>query len=118
MVTDQRKKRLNAGHSSREQHKVKRKKVVLSIIRSNITLEWNDKRKCVVPKREQIGIARRDLSAFIDSVPNCYSALADIVSVPRETFELEDLTEVLSCEVRITSYCVSNMFNSKNSYFS
>lgn len=117
MAADQRKKHLNAGHSSREQHKVKRKKVILSTIRSNITLEWDDKRKSVVPWREQIVIAWRDLSAFIDSVPNCYSALADIVSVPRETFELEDLTEVLSCEVRITSYCLSNTFNSKNSYF-
>lgn len=54
MAADQRKKHLNAGHSSREQHKVKRKKVILSTIRSNITLEWDDKRKSVVPRREQI----------------------------------------------------------------
>lgn len=115
MAADQRKKRLNAVYPSHERHKVKRKKLVLSSIRSNISLEWDDKRKSVVPKREQIGIARRELSAFTGSVPSCYGALADIVTVPRETFELQDLAEVLSCEVilLLSLYQPQHRLNSK-----
>ncbi|KAK1361279.1 putative nuclear factor related to kappa-B-binding protein [Heracleum sosnowskyi] len=107
MAADQWKKRLSSvsvvGYTSRQQHSVKRKKLVSSQCDSSITstiiLEWDDSRKSVVAKREQVGIARRDLSPFIDAVPSCHNILADVVNVPEETFDLENLTDVLSYEV-------------------
>lgn len=125
MAADQRKKkRLNAAsvvcYTSQEQHKVKRKKLVLpqydSSIRSNIVLEWDDKTKSVVAQREQIGIAQRDLSPFVNVVPNCHNVLADIVIVPREIFELKILKEVLSCEVRINLCCTPYLTSKEVSF--
>lgn len=116
MAADQRRRRLNSstvvGCSSREQreqYRTKKKKVGLPqdglSMRSNISLEWDEKSKCVVAKREQIGMLQRDLAPFmkqIDAVSHCYSSLADILTVPHETFELKDLAGVLSYEVTIT----------------
>uniref|UniRef100_A0A5B6ZCP5 DEUBAD domain-containing protein n=1 Tax=Davidia involucrata TaxID=16924 RepID=A0A5B6ZCP5_DAVIN len=105
MAADQRKKRLSAAGiaSSREQCRVKRKKLGLPQYglntRSNISLEWDDKKKSVLAKREQIGLPRRDLIPFVDYVPYCDNILADVFAVPREIFELESLTEVLTYEV-------------------
>uniref|UniRef100_A0A5B6ZEH7 DEUBAD domain-containing protein n=1 Tax=Davidia involucrata TaxID=16924 RepID=A0A5B6ZEH7_DAVIN len=105
MVADQRKKRLNAASiaSSREQCGAKRKKLELPQyglnMSSNISLEWNDKKKSVIAKKEQIVLKRRDLIPFVDYVPHCNNILADVFAVPREIFELENLTEVLSYEV-------------------
>ncbi|CAK9142212.1 unnamed protein product [Ilex paraguariensis] len=63
-------------------------------MRSNICLEWDDKKKSVIAKREQISISRRELFPFIDAVPHCSNILADVFTVPHEIFELENLTEV------------------------
>lgn len=116
MAADQRRRRLNSSifvgcsfREHREQCRAKKKKLGLSHGdtngRSNISLEWDDKNKSVVAKREQIGILQRDLVPFIDAVPPCYSSLADILSVPREIFELENLVGILSYEVWQT--CIS-----------
>ncbi|KAK2968820.1 hypothetical protein RJ640_028213 [Escallonia rubra] len=106
MAADQRKKRLNAssivGCTARKQYKVKKKKLELQQsylnMRSNISLEWDDKKKNVVAKREQISIAQRNFQ-FIGSAPSCYNTLADVFCIPREIFDLRTLTDVLSYEV-------------------
>ncbi|EPS65141.1 hypothetical protein M569_09638, partial [Genlisea aurea] len=70
-----------------------------SILRPNISLEWDDKKKGVVSKREQIGLARRQLIPFVEHDTYRHSSLADIVSVPKEIFDLNSLSDVLSYEV-------------------
>ncbi|KAL3526222.1 hypothetical protein ACH5RR_014594 [Cinchona calisaya] len=110
MAADQRRRRLNTStfvgcsfRDQREQYRAKKKKLGLphdyTNMRSNISLEWDDKSKNVVAKREQVGILQRDLVPFNDAGPHCYSSLADILSVPQEIFELENLVNLLSYEV-------------------
>ncbi|KAK4417958.1 hypothetical protein Salat_2208500 [Sesamum alatum] len=107
MAADQRKKRVNAaslvGCTSREQYRVNRKKLRVQQhgldMRPNISLQWDNKRKSVVSKREQIGIRRRHLIPFIEPGPHSHNILADVFSVPEEIFELDNLSEVLSYEV-------------------
>ncbi|CAA0813149.1 Chaperone protein ClpC1- chloroplastic [Striga hermonthica] len=107
MVADQRKKRANAaslvGCTSREQCKVNRKKLKVQKhginMMPNISLEWDNKKKTVVSKRGQIGIARRHLISFLEPGSAGHSILADVCSVPQEIFELENLREVLTYEV-------------------
>ncbi|KAG5252143.1 glutamic acid-rich protein [Salix suchowensis] len=105
MSADQRRNRLNgvslAGCSSWEPYRTKKKKKSKHDLneKSLISLEWDGNRKKVVAKREQIGISQRDLRPFIDYVPQYHNLLADVFPVPREIFELKNLTEVLSNEV-------------------
>ncbi|KAL6994532.1 hypothetical protein U1Q18_012634 [Sarracenia purpurea var. burkii] len=105
MAPNQRKKGLNTARitSPRQQSRAKKKNLGLLQwdlnMKSNISLEWDDKKKSVVAKKEQIGLAQRDLIPFIDHVPHCRNILADVVAVPREYFELDNLKEVLSYEV-------------------
>ncbi|KAG8385031.1 hypothetical protein BUALT_Bualt04G0180600 [Buddleja alternifolia] len=107
MAADQRKKWVNAASlvscTSHEQFRVKRKKLELPQhglnMRPNISLEWDNKKKGVVSKREQIGISRRHLIPFIEPGPHRHDVLADVFSVPQEVFELENLSEVLAYEV-------------------
>ncbi|KAL0331804.1 UNVERIFIED_CONTAM: hypothetical protein Scaly_2081900 [Sesamum calycinum] len=107
MAADQRKKRVNAaslvGCTSREQYRVNRKRLQVQQhgldMRPNISLEWDNKRKSVVSKREQIGIRRRHLIPCIEPGPHAHNILADVFSVPEEIFELENLSKVLSYEV-------------------
>ncbi|XP_074368128.1 uncharacterized protein LOC141708410 isoform X1 [Apium graveolens] len=66
---------------------------------STIILIWDDSRKSVVAKKEQDGIAQRHVSPYIDVVPSCHNILDDVVNVPQETFDLENLTDVLLYEV-------------------
>lgn len=108
MAADQRKKRLMngssiAGCSSLGQTKMKKRKLasVQNGLDSNshISLAWDRNSKKVVAKKEQIGISRRNLRPFSYSVLNSGNHLADVFSIPRELFELEDLNEVLSNEV-------------------
>lgn len=103
----QQKKRLSAasivGCSSHQPSRAKRKSLGSTQcglnMRSHISLNWDDNKKRVVAKREQIAISWRDLSPFINSVPHCPNILADIWAIPPEIFELKGLTEVLSFEV-------------------
>jgi len=110
MAADQRRNRLNGasleGCSSWEPYRTKKKKKSKHDLnaKSLISLEWDGNRKKVIAKREQIGISQRDLRPFIDSVPQYHNLLADAFPVPREIFELKNLTEVLSNEVTITYY--------------
>ncbi|KAL0344196.1 UNVERIFIED_CONTAM: hypothetical protein Sangu_1307000 [Sesamum angustifolium] len=107
MAADQRKKRVNAaslvGCTSREQYRVNSKRLQVQQhglnMRPNISLEWDNKRKSVVSKREQIGIRRRHLIPCIEPGPHAHNILADVFSVPEEIFELENLSKVLSYEV-------------------
>ncbi|KAI7999859.1 Nuclear factor related to kappa-B-binding protein [Camellia lanceoleosa] len=105
MAADQRKKRLTTASvtSFQEKGREKRKKFGLLQcdlnVRSNISLKWDDKRKSVVAKREQISLKKGDLIPFIDYVPHCHNILADVLVVPHEIFELDNLKEVLSYEV-------------------
>lgn len=109
MAADQQKKRVNAaslvGCTSREQYRVKRRKLQVKQhelnMRPTISLEWDNKKKSVVSKKEQIGIARRHLLPFIDPGSQSHSILGDVFSVPLEIFELENLSKVLSYEVTV-----------------
>lgn len=110
MAADQRRKRLHGasiiGSSSRQQHRLKRKISGLphndSNMKSHISLEWDGNKKTVIAKREQIGLSWRDVRPFNDYVPH-QNTLADVSAIPREVFELENLTGVLSYEVPIIS---------------
>ncbi|XP_060194918.1 uncharacterized protein LOC132624107 isoform X2 [Lycium barbarum] len=108
MVADQWKKRLRAANnidSSLEPHGSKKKKKKQGLtrynlkLRPNVSLVWDDKKRCVLAKKEQIGISRRDLTPFLDSLSHHHSILADVFTLPHETFELKNLSEVLSHEV-------------------
>ncbi|XP_065865449.1 uncharacterized protein [Euphorbia lathyris] len=107
MAADHRRKRLNgasfAGCSSWEQYKTKKKKLESPKCefnaRSHISLEWDGSLKKVVAKREQIGLRRKDLRAFNNLAPQCHGILADVLVIPQEIFEVENLMEVLSHEV-------------------
>ncbi|VVB14403.1 unnamed protein product [Arabis nemorensis] len=107
MAADQRRKRMNSanviGFSSREHYRAKRKKISSpdAALRSgdHISLEWDRNRSKVVSKREQVGLSFRHLRQFVDFVPSKRNVLAQVCPVPRETFQLENLSEVLSNEV-------------------
>ncbi|KAL2532383.1 hypothetical protein Adt_05734 [Abeliophyllum distichum] len=107
MTADQRKKWLNAaslvGCTSTEQYRVKRTKFELPQydlnMRSNISLAWDNKKKSVISKKEQIGISQSHLRSFIGDDPRGQNILADVFSVPEDIFDLEDLSKVLSYEV-------------------
>lgn len=110
MAADQRKRGLNSAiiSTSRELGRAKKKKVGLLQgdlnRRSNISLKWDDKKKSVVAIREQIGLSRKDMIPFIDHVPLCHNILADVLSVPQEIFDLDNLKEVLSSEVMLIAW--------------
>ncbi|KAL0887952.1 hypothetical protein Bca101_011935 [Brassica carinata] len=106
MAADQGRKRMNSanviGFSSREHYRAKRKKLDGGASRSggdHITLEWDSNRSRVVSKKEQVGLSLRHLREFVDYVPPRRSLLAQVCPVPRETFQLENLSDVLSSEV-------------------
>ncbi|KAJ9189784.1 hypothetical protein P3X46_001038 [Hevea brasiliensis] len=107
MAADHRRKRLNgssiAGCSSWEQYKNKKKKLESPKnklnVKSHISLEWDGNRKKVVAKREQIGLSQNDLRAFVDPAPQHHNILADVLAIPQEIFEVDNLNEVLSYEV-------------------
>ncbi|XP_071702464.1 uncharacterized protein [Rutidosis leptorrhynchoides] len=67
--------------------------------KSSIFLEWDQKKEQVVSKREQISIARRELTPFIPSVSKYRTVLGDVFEAPSELFELESLTGLISYEV-------------------
>lgn len=108
MAADQRKKkRVNAtslvGCTSSEKYRVNRRKLQDQQhdlnMRPNISLEWDGRKKSVVSKREQIGIARRHLIPFVVPGPSSHCILADVLPVPQEIFSIGNLSEVLSNEV-------------------
>ncbi|GAU21289.1 hypothetical protein TSUD_286990 [Trifolium subterraneum] len=108
MAADQRRKRLNGasivGYGSKEQHRTKRKNpgLVQNGMRSHISVEWDNNRKIVVAKREQIGISWRQMKPFVNYVSKDHKVLADVFTVPEEIFDLDNLSEVLSYEVWTT----------------
>lgn len=80
-------------------------------MRANIFLEWDNKKKSVVSKREQIGIAQRHLIPFMEAGARGHIFLADVISVPQEIFELESLSEVFSYEVTVAFHaCLSRSY--------
>ncbi|XP_022990684.1 uncharacterized protein LOC111487498 isoform X3 [Cucurbita maxima] len=107
MAANQRRKRLSSasvvGYSTRDSYRVRKKNSALphsdANLRSHITLVWDGSKRRVVSKREQVGLSWRKLRPFVDSVSNKHSILADAFDVPREIFELKNLSEVLSLEV-------------------
>ena len=108
MAADQRKKkRVNAaslsGCTSREKYRVNRKKLHAQQydlnMRPKISLEWDNRKKSVVSRKEQIGLSKRHLIPFIEPGPRGHNVLADVMPIPSEIFDLDNLSEVLSYEV-------------------
>ncbi|KAL4567940.1 hypothetical protein LXL04_023536 [Taraxacum kok-saghyz] len=105
MAADQLNKRSKASnvirHTSYELQKAKKKKFSHHDLnmKSSISLEWDDKKEQVVPKKEQIGIARRDLTPFLSVLPHSQNALGDVFAAPSELFKLDNLAGLLSYEV-------------------
>ena len=124
MAADQRRKRLNGasivGYGSREQQRAKRKNLGLVQndfrMRSHISVEWDGNQKRVVAKREQIGISWRQMKPFVNFVSNDHKVLADVLTIPREIFNLDNLSEVLSYEVTIMLRSVSLLFAAELSF--
>lgn len=107
MAADQRKRRLNSASTSfcygfQEQYKAKKRDLRSPKydfnFNTHVSLKWDDNGKRVVAKDDQIGISYRHLAP---SAPCSNTKLADIVTVPRGVFELNDLSQVLSYEVII-----------------
>ncbi|CAM8971187.1 unnamed protein product [Rhodiola kirilowii] len=93
-----------AGCSSSELHKTK-KKSLTSLqfggldMKPHISIELDGSHKRVVAKREQIALSRRDLAPYSTCVPNHHKTLADVITLPKEFFALENLEDVFSYEV-------------------
>ncbi|XP_043706300.1 uncharacterized protein LOC122655966 isoform X2 [Telopea speciosissima] len=112
MAAGQQKRRLNAtsvvSTYLQEQYRARKRKNLEPIqnvlkINSHIVLKCDENQVNPIARREQVGIAWRDLDPFIESAPHRYTPLADVLSLPPEIFELENLTKVLSYEVWETS---------------
>lgn len=107
MAADQRKKKRVAaslaGCTSHDKYSLNTKKRHVhnhdSNTRPNISLEWDSRKKSVVSRKEQIGFSKRHLIPFIEPGSRGHNFLADVLPVPPEIFELENLSEVLSYEV-------------------
>lgn len=107
MAADQQRKRLNgasiAGCNFKDQYRRKKKKLESLQndlnTKSCISLEWDGNQKQVVAKRDQIGLSWRHLRPFTDSTIHYHRVLADVLTLPLEIFDFENLTEVLSYEV-------------------
>ncbi|CAO2821894.1 unnamed protein product [Amaranthus hypochondriacus] len=108
MAADQRKRRLSSTTTSyvygyQEQFKAKQRDLRSHKydfnFNTHVSLKWDDNGKRVVAKDDQIGISWRHLSPFVPSAPCSNAKLADVVTVPRDIFELNDLSQVLSYEV-------------------
>lgn len=108
MAADQCRKRLNsangAGLSSHNQYKLKKKKME-SLEGQNpklhISLEWDGIQSKVIARRDQVSLSKRDLRPFVNSIPQSCNHLADVCSVPREVFKLENLNGILSYDVSL-----------------
>ncbi|XP_071721666.1 uncharacterized protein [Rutidosis leptorrhynchoides] len=104
MAADQWRKRPNgadiANASSWDQYRSNKKKLKPSEsdLKSHISLEWNGLQKKVVAKREQIAVSWRNMRPLIEHIPHSNNILADVLSIPPEVFQLENLTEVVSYE--------------------
>nr|XP_043605953.1 uncharacterized protein LOC122578128 isoform X2 [Erigeron canadensis] len=105
MAEDQLKKRSNLSnvihHNPWAVQKAKKKKVYHYDLdtKSTIALEWDNKKEHVVPKKEQIGIAYRELIQFLPFDAKNENILGDVFAAPPELFELNNLTGLLSYEV-------------------
>ncbi|KNA17348.1 hypothetical protein SOVF_080810 isoform B [Spinacia oleracea] len=109
MAADQRKRRLSSntaafGYGFQEQYNKAKKRDLRSPkydfnCNTHVSLKWDDNGKKVVAKEDQIGISWRHLAPFNPSAPCSNAKLADVVTVPKDVFELNDLADVLSYEV-------------------
>ncbi|KAJ8451986.1 hypothetical protein Cgig2_016567 [Carnegiea gigantea] len=107
MAADQRKRRLNAapalGHGTQEQHRAKKRDLRSPQydfnFNSHVSLKWDNNGKRVVAKEDQIGMSWRHLRSFVPTAPCSNTKLADVLTVPTEVFQLNDLTGIVSYEV-------------------
>ncbi|GAB4847374.1 hypothetical protein Ancab_026432 [Ancistrocladus abbreviatus] len=104
MAADQRKRRLNGatGFGSWQQHKAKKKNsrsLQYNVnLNPHVSLKWDENERRVIPRGEQIGISWRQLTSFA-SIPHDKTILADVLAIPKDVFQLDDLTEILSYDV-------------------
>ncbi|GAB4848621.1 hypothetical protein Ancab_003327 [Ancistrocladus abbreviatus] len=101
MAADQRKRRLNGpiGFGYREQHKAKKKNSGSLQhdlnLNPHVSHKWDENEKRLVPRGEQIGISWRHLTS-VASVPRDKTVLADVLTLPKDVFNLKKLMEILS----------------------
>ncbi|XP_010550232.1 PREDICTED: uncharacterized protein LOC104821139 isoform X2 [Tarenaya hassleriana] len=107
MAADQRIKRKNnsnfVGFFPWEHHRTKKKKIASPgnrlYTRDHISLECDNDRNKVIAKKEQVGLSLKHLRQFVDTIPHGRNILAEVCLVPKEIFDLENLSVVLSYEV-------------------
>uniref|UniRef100_A0ACD5Y8X1 Uncharacterized protein n=2 Tax=Avena sativa TaxID=4498 RepID=A0ACD5Y8X1_AVESA len=88
--------------SDHHRSRPKRPKLERSLLSlsSHVRLRWDGPSRRVVPAEDQIGISWSRLAPFVHAPPRRRaSRLADVASVPKEVFALENLRRVLSYEV-------------------
>ncbi|GAB2278338.1 hypothetical protein Dimus_013021 [Dionaea muscipula] len=103
MGADPRKRRLSSGdfgHGLRERRRAKKNNVVSQQYNLNphISLRWDDNEKRVVAKGDQIGLPWRHLNSVIAALPHQKSTLADVITIPADVFDLNNLKELVSYE--------------------
>ncbi|XP_025804636.1 uncharacterized protein LOC112883544 [Panicum hallii] len=102
MAASKQKKRQMNSTTSEQCRPVKKSKSdssnCLVSLKPHIGLQWDQYLRRVVPKQEQVGILWSDLAPFVKSKKR-RSGLADVINVPSDTFSLENLIGILSCEV-------------------
>ncbi|XP_051205601.1 uncharacterized protein [Lolium perenne] len=99
-------KRLTSSSLPPDHHRSRQKRPKLvdqsSLLSLNphVRLWWDGASRRVIPAEDQIGIPWSRLAPFVDGPPRRRaSRLADVLSVPKDVFLLENLRRVLSYEV-------------------
>ncbi|XP_064997453.1 uncharacterized protein LOC135632697 [Musa acuminata AAA Group] len=107
MAAGQRRKQQTNSNSHKQYSGKKKRKLgpYDLCLRSQVDLEWDVRQKRVVAKKAQVGLTWNYMAAFVDSFTRSHSGIADVVSVPYEIFDLDNLSEVLTYEVWAT--CLS-----------
>eukprot|EP00250_Pteridium_aquilinum_P006357 c16299_g1_i2 orf=277-3477(+) len=67
-------------------------------LRPLVALDFDVHTQKLVPKKNQIAVLRRHLSPHLQWKKHEHSAVADVIEVPPELFQLKDLTGILSLE--------------------
>lgn len=73
-------------------------------LRSHVALDWDAQEQKVVPKRNQVAVSWHHLFSHSFWGNHKRFAVADVIEVPPELFQLKDSKDVLTLEVSMKSY--------------